>query len=156
MVAVILKVVGLLIISKEEILAYTFIFYGISSVYLFMGKNKKFRLFLGTMAFLIGIVFFIINNFEIISLTRIIFPSVILIPGIGCLILYIDHTDDKIILWASLILILIGLVYSVSFGTMKLGFFMDSIYKIILKYWIIVIITIIIILGFNSNASNEV
>jgi hypothetical protein len=155
-IAVIFKVIGLVIINNEEILAYTFVFYGISSVYLFMGKNKKFRLFLGTVVFLIGIIFFILNNFDITSLSRIIFPSIILMLGIGCLMLYIDNTDDKIILYASLILILIGLVYSISFGTMKPGFLIDSIYHITLKYWIIVIIAIIIFTSFNPNAKSEI
>ena len=77
--AVIFKLIGFLRVNNEEILAYTFIFYGISSVYLSMGKDKKFRVFLGTVVFLIGIIFFVLNNFDITNLSRIIFPSVILI-----------------------------------------------------------------------------
>jgi hypothetical protein len=154
--AVIFKIIGLLIVNNEEILAYTFIFYGISSVYLSLGRNKKFRVFLGAVVLLIGIILFIINNFDIISLSKIIFPSIILILGIGCLMLYIDNTNDKAILYASLIFILIGLIYSMSFGTMKFGFFIYSIYHIILKYWIIVIIAVIIFTAIKRDEKSEV
>jgi hypothetical protein len=154
--AFIFKIIGLLIVNNEEILAYTFIFYGISSVYLSLGRNKKFRVFLGTVVFLIGIIFFVLNNFDLISLSRIIFPSTILIVGICCLMLYIDNTNDKAILYASLIFIFTGLIYSMSFGSMKFGIFFYSIYHITLKYWIIVIIAVIIFTAVQLDNKNKI
>jgi|WetSurMetagenome_2_1015567.scaffolds.fasta_scaffold537499_2 hypothetical protein len=153
--AVVLKVFGLLSVNNEEILAYTFIFYGISSVYSSLGKDKKFRLFLGTVVFLIGIVFFILNNFDITSLSRIIFPSIILILGAGCFMLYIDNTNDKAILYASLFFVLIGITYSIIFGPVKFGIFVFSLYQIILKYWIVITIAAIIFISINREDKTE-
>ena len=153
--AIIFKVIGLLHIENEELLAYTFVFYGISSVYLSMGQDKKFRVFLGTVVFLTGIVFFIINNFDIISLTKIILPSIILILGAGCFMLYMDNTNDKAILYVSLFLILVGLVYSISIGSMKPGYFIYSAYQVILKYWIIIIIALIIFTAIKRENNND-
>ncbi|MDR3625859.1 MAG: hypothetical protein P4L45_03455 [Ignavibacteriaceae bacterium] len=154
-IAVILKITGLLRVNNEEILAYTFILYGIGSVYLSLGKDKKFRIFLGTAAFLVGIIFFIINNFDIISISKIIFPSIILILGIACLMLYIDNTNDKTILYISLFFILSGLIYSMSIGSMRPAYFIYSAYQIVLKYWIIVIIAAIIFIAINRGNKNE-
>jgi hypothetical protein len=153
--AVLFKIIGLLNVNNEEILAYTFVFYGISSVYSSLGKNKKFRLFLGTVVFLIGIIFFVINNFDIVNLSRMIFPAIILTAGIGFLMLYIDNTNDKTILYVSAAFILPGLFYSIYFGTMKPGLFINSIYQIILKYWIIVIITAIIFTAINRDEKSK-
>ena len=154
--AVIFKIIGLLNLSNEEILAYTFIFYGISSVYLSFGRDKKFRIFLGTVFFLIGIILFVLNNFDINNISKIIFPSILFILGIGFLMLYIDNINDKAMLYISLIFIFTGLVYSISIGSMKLGLFIYSVYHIILKYWIVAIIALIIFTAINYDEKNKV
>jgi len=153
--AVFFKLIGLLNINNEEILAYTFVFYGISSVYLSLGKNKKFRLFLGTVVFLTGIIFFILNNFDIINPSRMIFPAIILTAGTGFLMLYIDDTNDKGILYASVAFIIPGLIYSIYFGTMRPGLFIYSIYQVILKYWFILLIAAIIFAANNLDEKSE-
>jgi hypothetical protein len=153
--AVILKLTGLLRVNNEEILAYTFIFYGISSVYLSLGRNKKFRIFLGTVVFLVGIIFFVINNFDIISISKIIFPSIILILGVAFLMLYIDNTNDKAILYVSLFFILSGLIYAISIGSMRPVYFIYSAYQIALKYWVIAIIAVIIFIAIKRGNISE-
>ncbi len=143
--AMLFKMLRIIDLGNEEILAYTFIFYGISSVYVSMGMNKRLRLFIGTVVFLIGIIFFVLVYFDIFYSSKIIFPSALLILGISSLMLFLDNTDDKAILFISLIFILLGIVYSASIGMMRLGSFLFSFYHIILKYWIIILITVIIV-----------
>jgi len=141
-----LKFFGLLNVDNNELLAYTFIFYGISSVYISFGRNKRLQLFIGTAIFLIGIVFFLISNFAIFSSSGLIFPSTLLILGISCWMLFLDNTNDKAILFVSIIFILLGIIYSISVGAMRVGSFVSSILSITAKYWAIVIITLIIVL----------
>lgn len=143
--ALIFKFLGVINLANEEILSYTFIFYGLSSVYASMGKNKKLRLFIGSVVFLIGIIFFVMIYFDIFYSSKIIFPSTLLILGISSLMLFLDNTKDKAVLFISLIFILIGIVYSVSVGMMRLDSFIFSFYHILLKYWIIILIAIIIV-----------
>jgi hypothetical protein len=154
--AVIFKIIGLLNLNNEEILAYTFIFYGISSVYLSLGRDKKFRIFLGTVVFLIGIILFVLNNFDINNISKIIFPSILFILGIGFLMLYLDNINDKAMLYISLIFILTALVYSITIGSMKLGLFIYSIHHVILKYWIVAIIALIIFTAINYDEKSKV
>ncbi|MCL5030418.1 MAG: hypothetical protein M1480_15510 [Bacteroidetes bacterium] len=141
----IFKFLGVINLANEEILSYTFIFYGLSSVYASMGKGKKLRLFIGTAVFLIGIILFIMIYFDMFYSPKIIFPSTLLILGISSLMLFLDNTKDKAVLFISLIFILIGIVYSVSVGMLRLNSFIFSFYHILLKYWIIILIAIIIV-----------
>ncbi len=145
-ITLILKLFGLLNVDNNQLLAYTFIFYGISSVYISFGRNKRLQLFIGTVIFLIGIVFFLISNFDIFNSSHLIFPSTLLILGISCWMLFLDNTDDKAVLFISIIFILLGIIYSISVGAMRVGSFLNSILSIASKYWAIVLITFIIIL----------
>ncbi len=151
LLALIFKFLGLINLANEEILSYTFIFYGISSVYISFGKNNKLRLFVGTTVFLVGIIFFIFNYFEIFYSTKIIFPSALLILGISSLMLYIDNIKDKVVLYISLILILAGIVFTASAGTMHLGSFLSSVINILFKYWIVILIAAIIFMAIRRD-----
>ena len=145
------KFLGLIDLANEEILSYTFIFYGLSSVYVSIGRNKKLRLFIGSVVFLIGIVFFIFIYFDIFYSTKIIFPSVLLIFGISLLMMFIDNPADKAILFISLIFILLGIVFSMSVGTMRINSFLFSFYHILLKYWIVILIAVVIIMAIRRE-----
>ena len=155
LLAIIFKFLGLINLENEEILSYVFIFYGISSVYVSFGNNSKFRLFIGSIVFLFGIIFFIFNYFEIFYSTKIIFPSALLILGISSLMLYFDNTKEKVILYISLIFILLGIVFSASVGTMRLGSFLSSVYNILLKYWIVILIAMIIVLAIKRDGGEN-
>lgn len=145
-ISLILKLFGLIYLDNIELLAYTFIFYGISSVYVSFGNNKRFQLFIGTTAFLIGIIFFLVSNFDIFNSSSLIFPSALLILGICSWMLFLDNTDDKAVLFISIIFILLGVIYSISVGTLRIGSFLNSIFSITIKYWIVALITLIIII----------
>jgi len=145
-ISLVLKLFGFIYLDNIELLAYTFIFYGISSVYVSFGNNKRFQLFIGTTAFLIGIVFFLISNFDIFNSSGLIFPSVLLILGIGSGMLFLDNTDDKAILFVSIIFVLLGIIYSASVGSLKFLSFINSIVSITDKYWVVALITLVIII----------
>ena len=145
-ISLVLKLFGFIYLDNNELLAYTFIFYGISSVYISFGRNKRFQLFIGTTAFLIGVVFFLVSNFDIFNSSSLIFPSVLLILGICCWMLFLDNTDDKAVLFISIIFILLGIIYSFSVGTLRIGSFINSIFSITVKYWMVALITLIIII----------
>ncbi len=145
-ISLILKFFGFIYFDNYELLAYAFIFYGISSVYISFGKNKRLQLFIGTAVFLIGIIFFLVSNFDIFNLSSLIFPSALLILGIGSWMLFLDNTDDKAIFFISIIFILLGIVYSVSVGSLRAVSFINSIASITLKYWVVALILIFIVI----------
>ena len=144
---------GVIDLDNLEIFSYSLMFYGISSVYISMGKNRKLQLFVGTSVFLTGIVLFLVSDFEIFNSSRLLFPSIILILGISCFMLFLDNTGDKAILFISLIFLLLGSVYSVSFGGLRPLSFLNSLYYVAMKYWFVIILTIVIILFFRRDGN---
>ncbi len=149
------KLLGIVDFSVLEILAYTFIFYGISQVYLSMGSDKKLALFLGSAIFLIGIEFFLVDNFDVTSTASIIFPSALLILGISSFMLFLDNTSDKAIMFISLIFILLGIIYSTNVGSMRPGNFFTALVQLFAKYWFIFLLSLVIILIISKGRNKE-
>ena len=151
LVVYLLKLLDIADFSVMEILSYTFVFYGVSAVYTSMGRNKKLALFVGSAVFLVGIVFFLIENFDIINTTGIIFPATLLILGASSLMLYFDNTEDKAIMLIALVFILLGIVYSISVGSMRFSSFFSSLFHLTVKYWIIIVLSLVIIFVISRN-----
>ena len=141
-----LRIFGIINTSSGEILSYVLAAYGIVTVYLSMGKNKRLNLFLGTVIFLSGIILFVTNNFDFYKLSGILLPSVFLIIGVGFLMLFIDDPAEKTILTLTVIFIAFGLILTIILGTFSVHSFFNAIRYIAQKYWILAVILIMIIL----------
>ncbi len=150
--ALFFNIVGIINLDNYEILAYTFIFYGLATVYLSMGNNKKLQVFLGSAVFLIGIDFMVISNFDIFSSSGIIFPSTLLILGISSFILYLDNTEDRAIFFVSIIFILFGLIYSISVGSLGIISFLKSLFALVKDYWVVPVIAFIVFVLLGRKA----
>ncbi len=144
--ALLCNIVGIINVDNYEILAYTFSFYGLSTVYASMGHNKKLQLFWGSSIFLVGIDFLIISRFDVFNTSGIIFPSILFILGISSFILFIDNPDDKAILLISVIFTLLGLIYSTSVGNLRIMSFINSLISFVTGYWIMLIIVVVVFL----------
>ena len=140
-----LRLMGVIEIGNTELLGYVLIFYGISQTYLSLGKNRKGYLFTGTFLFLTGIFLFIISNFEFGNTRELIFPSLLFITGICCLMLFIDN-GKKNYLIISVTLILTGLIVTLFVGSPSFSVFFQALVDITLKYWLVVLIVLGIIL----------
>ena len=143
--SIILKIIGLIDVEGSEILGYALIFYGISLVYLSFGRNKKILLFIGSTFFLTGIALFLINNFDFNDNSSLIYPSILLIPGINFLLIFIEDNSSKVSLILSILLLLVGFYHTISSGSFNLNSFFSSIISITLKYWLIALILLGII-----------
>ncbi len=141
-----LRIFGIINTSSGEILSYVLAVYGIVTVYISMGKNKRLNLFLGTVIFLSGIILFVTNNFDFYRISGILLPSVFLITGAGFLMLFIDNPSEKTVLTLAVIFIVFGMILTVILGTFSIHSFFNAILYIAQKYWILAIILIMIIL----------
>ena len=104
--SVLLKIVGLINSSFIELASYALIFYGVGTVYVSMGKNKKNLLFIGAASFLVGIELFIISNYDILKLSHIVLPSIFFILGTAFLVLFIDDLSNNLLLAISVIFLI--------------------------------------------------
>jgi hypothetical protein len=142
-----MKIIGLIELSYTELAAYALIFYGIGTVYLSMGKNKRNLLFAGTVAFLVGVELVITSNYDFLKLANIVLPSIFFILGTAFLILFIDDFSNRLLLIVSVIFLISGAFFFTKLGTLNLSDFLKSTLSITVKYWpVIIIVTALILL----------
>ena len=150
--SVLLKIIGIINISYAELAGYALIFYGIGTVYVSMGKNKRRILFMGAAAFLVGMILSITSNYDFLKLSNIVLPSIFIILGTAFLILFIDDSSNRLLLIISAIFLIFGIFFFTKLGTFNLSDFLKSTLSISLKYWpIIIIITALILLLKKDN-----
>jgi hypothetical protein len=150
--SVLLKIIGIINISYADLAGYALIFYGIGTVYVSMGKNKRRILFMGAAAFLVGMILSITSNYDFLKLSNIVLPSIFIILGTAFLILFIDDSSNRLLLIISAIFLIFGIFFFTKLGTFNLSDFLKSTLSISLKYWpIIILITALILLLKKDN-----
>ena len=137
---ILLKIIGIIHIHNLELLGYVFIFFGLSYVFNSFGNSRKGVLFTSTVIFLVGLVLFIISNFEIQQLSKLIIPSSLMIIGIGLLMTYIDGDQLTFVFILSLLFIAAGIIMTITHGEITFRSFISSFIGITAKYWPILLI----------------
>lgn len=144
--SLLLKFFGFISLSSGEIIGYAFIFYGISDVYLSLGRNRRVSLFFGTVFFFVGIVLYVLNNFLIFWGPSLLLPSLFLIPGFAYLMLCIDNPANKKFLVFGIILTLTGFILTMINGQFNLSSFYNSVLRVSSIYWQVVLVAAIILI----------
>lgn len=148
---ILLKITGFINIPNVELLGYVFIFFGLSYVFNSFGNGRKGVLFTSTVIFLVGLVLFVISNFEIQHLSKLIIPSSLMIIGIGLLMTYIDRGQISYILVLSLLFIAAGIIISIIHGGITFSLFFTSLVGVMSKYWAVLLIFAGIFLLFRKG-----
>jgi hypothetical protein len=138
--SIFLNILGILEIDSTTFFEYALIFYGVASVYTSFGEKNKVLIFIGSAAFLTGIVLSLPSHFDFIRPLNVFIPSSILIAGISLFIVYFDDTSNKTILLAALILLLAGVIFILAARKVQPVVFGESILKIIEVYWPVLIV----------------
>ncbi|MEN8191586.1 MAG: hypothetical protein ABFS12_02140 [Bacteroidota bacterium] len=134
-VVLILKLFGEITTSYEKIYGNMLLFYGIVSVYVSMGNEKRGSLFLGVVSFMIGVLLYVLNNFDIMSTSRIILPAVFFVLSAAFLFLFLDDFQGKIFLYVSLVLIIAGSISLLFFNSFEWISFSASISRTVFGLW---------------------
>lgn len=152
MLSILLKIIGVINITFTEIVGYALIFYGMAEVYSSMGKNKKRLLFIGAVAFLVGVELLITSNYDFFKLSNIVLPSIFFILGTAFLVLFIDDLKNRLLLSISIIFLISGVYFFGRLGVFYPADFLKSAISISRKYWpIMVIVTVLILLIKNKS-----
>jgi hypothetical protein len=144
--SIVLDITGILNIDKLEIISYGFIFFGIGLVYVSFSREQNLILFFGSMIFLTGIVLFLLANFEFRNTGELFIPSIFFIIGFAFLMVFLNNTESRILLYFSLILIIIGTGFTAFLGSLTVENFLISFLNIASKYWLIILVVLGIIL----------
>ena len=148
---ILLKITGFVNIHNIELLGYVFIFFGLSYVFNSFGNSRKGVLFTSTVIFLVGVVLFIISNFEIQQLSKLIIPSSLMIIGIGLLMTYIDGNQLTYIFILSLLFIAAGVIVTITNGGITFRSFYSSFLGVAEKYWPVLLIFVGVFLLFRKE-----
>ncbi len=135
-----LWVIGLVNSSPMELFSYYSLALGISMVFVSFGNEKRAVLFSGTIIFLLGLFFFIINHFDFNQTDMLIIPSFFFIIGTGFFILYLDNFSNRKNLILSIVLWLLGFLYVLISGEFRLQKFFASVGNVAFSYWTVILL----------------
>ncbi len=141
-VVLILKTIGEVTAPFNYIYGNMLLFYGIVSVFINIGSKRKGALFIGVLSFMVGVVLFVFNHYDILSTSRMILPSLFLILSIGFLFLYFDNFSERLFLFISFFLFLAGYLSNYFYDSVWLIEYSVIISKAVLNQWEYLIIII--------------
>ena len=146
-----LRIFHLTGINSQEIIGVSLIVFALPAAYFSFGKGKRSMLFLSTCMFLLGIIFIIIDRFEILQPKDLIFTSILFMIGAALIILFIDNTKEKIFLYTGMILLLssvLSIKFAESSGYIRLA---NKIGSVIIDYWPVFLILVGLSFLFNRE-----
>jgi hypothetical protein len=153
--AVFLRFTGFIDLPGLELLSYLLTLSGAAIVYTSFGNDRKGILFTGSTLFLLGILVFINQNFELEDTRVLIFPSVLFISGIGFFLLYLDETVYKIFLVLSILFFTAGILVMLFTRLTAFNTFFSAFRSMIESYWFIIIIVFILLLLLGRDTKAE-
>ncbi len=134
-ILLLLKLAGEVTAPYKDIYINMLLFYGIVSVFVNMGTQNKGGLFVGVLSFMVGVVLYVINHFDIMSTNRLILPSLFFVLAAGFLFLFFDDFSERIFLYVFLFLILAGYLSNIFYDSAEWIRFSAESSKIILSQW---------------------
>lgn len=129
----------------SSIIAFVFIFYSLPTTFLSLNSSKYDQLSFSILIFMLGIIFFVISNFEIINTRGLVFTSVLFIGGTIFLVLFIDNSKTKAFLFAALYLLIFGILSITYLGKIGVLDYANKAAEIAEDFWPV----LLIILGLN-------
>lgn len=141
--------------SYTEILSYIFLFIGIAIFYPSFTVNDKKGIFFGTSIFLIAIVLFAINKFEMIDDYQLLIPSLIFILSLSFLMIFFSDNSDIKYLILAIIMAAIASFSLIERGNPTLKSFAASLINFLGKYWIIVILSALTIFLLSADRKKK-
>ncbi len=116
-----LRYLGIVSISNNQLYGTAIIFYSVPTVYFSLESGRREKLVLATILFCVGILFFVKAYFEILETRGIVFASILFAGGAAFMLLFIENIKEKIFFFAALLMILLSYL-SVTFFK-KIGLF---------------------------------
>ncbi len=151
-ILIFLRALGVIYISNDELLGYVLIIYGLSLFYSSFISGRKIFLFIGSTTFLIGIIFFLLSNFQFQNTHDFILPAVIFILSISSFMVYLSDTTQKISVYIAIILSAIGIGAMVLISKNGIAGYFANIVFITEIYWPMLIILIVVVILVNKNS----
>ena len=151
-ISMLLSLVGIISFSFSEILAYSIMIIGIYFVYSEVAKGNILLIFIGSVIFLAGIYYLVVDYFNLHVMKGMIAPIILIFAGSGLFIVYITSRLKKFVLLISVILLTVGSTLIIAQSHFKLGSFIQSVLPVLNFLWPVIIIAVLIILLVKNNS----
>lgn len=138
-------------ISPDILLGSAFILFGLPSAYISFNDNRRDLLLLSTVLFMMGIIFLVKSNYEIINTRGIVFTSILFIGGTTFLVLFIDNTKEKTFLYTSFVLLALGFFSITLLREMGILDYANKIADLAEDFWPVVLIVFGLNIFWNRN-----
>lgn len=147
-----LNLAGFVRIDSAGVTAYSFLVFGIASVYMNMNSGRKWILFVSACIFFTGVELFVLEKFEIIGSGSIIFPSLLMIPGLGFLMVFIDQPQHRKEIVYSIVLICLSALIIIFYRSVQLISLINSVFTELRDYYPAALIVLGLVLIFVKPA----
>ena len=145
-ISFIISILDLAPVSFIDTLSYALITIGMSLVYSESISKNSVLVFFGSIIFLVGIYFLITENFNLQLNSGIVVPFILIFTGVGLLTSHISIPTKTIFLWASIILLSVGLTLFIINSHFSIKSFSQSMLPVIVFLWPVAIILIVLVL----------
>ena len=150
-ISVLLNIFDIAYISGNNIFGYSFIILGSSLTYTAFIQNKKTIVFIGSAAFLSGVLLIILDNFEIYIRLDFVLPIILLVAGCSLLMTYLTDFAKRILLILALIFLAAGFALLIFQKSFDFEIYYRSVLSIIFVYWPIILIMIFVTVIINKT-----
>ena len=145
-ISFIISILDLAPVSFIDTFSYALVTIGMSLVYSESISKNSILVFLGSIIFLVGIYFLITENFNLNINEGIVVPIILIFTGVGLLTSHISISTKTIFLWASIILLSVGLTLFIINSHFSIKSFSQSMLPVIGFLWPVAIILIVLVL----------
>lgn len=149
--ALFLSLVGIISFSFSTILAYSLIIIGIYFVYSEIIRQNIFLIFAGSVIFLAGTYFLVVDYFNLQMRGGMLVPVMLMFTGSGLFIVYITSRINKIFLFLSIILLTAGITLTILQSHFRFGSFLLAVFPVFNFLWPVIIIAALIIFLVRSK-----
>jgi hypothetical protein len=101
-------------------------------------------IFSGSVLFLLGIFFIIVEQFNLHTPDSIVIPLLLILIGTGLLIVYIIVTGKRLILLISVIILTVGITMLAFQSHIQVNTFLKSILPVVSYLWPVVVLALLI------------
>ena len=145
------KYFGLVSANYAEICGFVFSGYGIIAAYILSGSGNKGGLFTSGIIFILAVSLIVVENYEILSPSKLFLPTILFSAGTGFALLFIDNYRERVFGTISIILLFSGILSTIYFDLLTSIQWANRIAVVIFYYWPVMFVLIGFSIILNRN-----
>jgi len=143
-----LQLFGFIDVSFFSIFSFASFFIGLTIFYYSFGTNNFLGVFFGSGMFFTGVLSFLIMSFLLEITFPLILAGAVYITGFSLMMVFIDDSKRRVVLYTAGLLILVATMISLFAGKLQLSGMLSSIPQVLKEYWLLLVMAVITVLLF--------